>query len=105
MRYPTRTQPQGLWRIGLWRIGLTLALAVPAWCQTAPITIRATTMLDGKGAARRNVRIVIQGSKIVRVEPAGTGPVSYDLSGLTLMPGWIDTHVHIGGHFNKQGRA
>ena len=27
-----------------------------------------------------------------------------DLSGLTVMPGWIDTHVHITWYFNKEGR-
>ncbi|HUK19151.1 MAG TPA: amidohydrolase family protein [Bryobacteraceae bacterium] len=71
----------------------------------AQITVRASTMLDGKGAVRRNVRVTIDGSKIVRVEADSKGPVSYDLTGLTLMPGWIDTHVHVNGHFNKDGRA
>jgi imidazolonepropionase-like amidohydrolase len=27
-----------------------------------------------------------------------------DLSGLTVMPGWIDTHVHATWFFNKDGR-
>src|SRR5258708_3124018 len=69
------------------------------------ITIRAATMLDGRGGIHKNVRLTIEGPKITRVEPAGNGPVTYDLGSLTLMPGWIDTHVHINGHFNKQGRA
>ena len=83
---------------------LLLLLALPL-AAPAQVTIRATTVLDGKGAVLRNVRIIVQGSKIARVEPAGSGAVSYDLSGLTVMPGWIDTHVHINGHFNQQGRA
>jgi imidazolonepropionase-like amidohydrolase len=82
---------------------LILSFAVTLCGQT--ITIRAGTMLDGKGGIQRNVRLTVQGSKIVRVDPGGTGPVNYDLSNLTLMPGWIDTHVHLNGHFNKQGRA
>jgi imidazolonepropionase-like amidohydrolase len=86
-------------------LGVAFSLAMCARAQNTPITIRASTVLDGKGATLRNVRIVIEGARIVRVEPAGTGPASYDLSGLTVMPGWIDTHVHINGHFNKQGRA
>jgi len=77
------------------------ALALPA--QT--VTIRAGTLLDGKGGVQKNVRLTIQGSKIVRVEPGGSGPLSYDLGSFTVMPGWIDTHVHINGHFNRQGRA
>jgi imidazolonepropionase-like amidohydrolase len=71
----------------------------------AQITVRASTMLDGKGGVRRHVRLTIEGSKIVRVDADSKGPVSYDLTGLTLMPGWIDTHVHVNGHFNKDGRA
>jgi imidazolonepropionase-like amidohydrolase len=31
--------------------------------------------------------------------------VSYDLSQLTLLPGLIDTHVHMNTHFGKNGRA
>ena len=81
-----------------------LALAIFARGQNA-VAIRASTMLDGRGATLKNVRVVIQGSKIAGIDPGGSGAVTYDLSGLTLMPGWIDTHVHINGHFNRQGRA
>lgn len=81
----------------------TLALAAGGTAQTS--TIHARTMLDGRGGVRHNVRLTIEGSKIIRVEPGGNGPVTYDLGSLTLMPGWIDTHVHINGHFNRQGRA
>jgi imidazolonepropionase-like amidohydrolase len=89
---------------GLWRIVSVFAVAAFGWAQ-APVTIRAGTVLDGRGGIQRNVKVTIDGSKILRVEPGGAGPVIYDLSGLTLMPGWIDTHVHINGHFNKAGRA
>ena len=30
--------------------------------------------------------------------------MTYDLSKYTLLPGFIDTHVHIGWHFGKDGR-
>src|SRR5262245_56115068 len=82
---------------------LILSFSVALCGQT--ITIRAGTMLDGKGGIQRNVRLTIQGTKIMRVEPGATGAADYDLSGLTLMPGWIDTHIHLNGHFNRQGRA
>jgi imidazolonepropionase-like amidohydrolase len=80
------------------------------WCSLgaalhAQITLRASTMLDGRGAVRHNVRLTIEGSKIARVDADTGGAVSYDLTGLTLMPGWIDTHVHINSHLNKDGRA
>ena len=32
------------------------------------------------------------------------GAVTYDLSDLTVMPGWIDTHVHLTNHFDADGR-
>ena len=66
--------------------------------QTPPthkqIVIAASTVLDGKGGVLRNTRIVIEGSKIVRIDP-NAAPVNYDLRGLTVLPGWIDAHVHI----------
>ena len=34
-----------------------------------------------------------------------TGAATYDLRGLTLLPGLIDTHVHLDTHFGKDGRA
>jgi imidazolonepropionase-like amidohydrolase len=32
---------------------------------------------------------------------AAIGKADYDLRGLTLMPGWIDTHVHLDWHFDR----
>ncbi len=68
-----------------------------------PVAIRTTTLLDGKGRVLKNKEIVVEGSRIARVADA-KGRATYDLSGLTVMPGWIDTHVHLGWHFNKEGR-
>src|SRR2546421_1902616 len=48
-----------------------------------------------------NTRIVIEGSKIVAIDPKA-GPVDYDLRGLTVMPGWIDAHVHLTWIFGKR---
>ena len=67
------------------------------------IVIAASTLLDGKGHVMRNTRIVIEGSKIVAIDPKAT-PVNYDLRGLTVMPGWIDAHVHITWSFGKDGK-
>ena len=68
-----------------------------------PIIIKTTTLLDGKGHVLKSKEIVIDGSRISRVSDAKSRP-TYDLSGLTVMPGWIDTHVHLGWHFNKENR-
>ena len=67
------------------------------------IVIAASTVLDGKGRVLRNTRIVIEGSKIVAINPKA-GPIDYDLRGLTVLPGWIDSHVHITWSFDKNGK-
>jgi len=67
------------------------------------IIIAASTILDGKGGVLHDTRIVIEGSKIVRIDP-NAGPVTYDLRGLTVLPGWIDGHVHISWSFGPDGR-
>ncbi len=54
------------------------------------IVIAASTVLDGKGHVLRDMRIVIEGSKIVAIETKTdpkVGPVDYDLRGLTVLPG------------------
>jgi hypothetical protein len=61
-------------------------------------------VLDGKGKSLKNVRITIEGSKIVVVNPDVEGRVDYDLRGLTVLPGWIDAHVHITWIFGKDGK-
>lgn len=82
----------------------TVSLSL-VFAQGVPISIQTGTLLDGKGGTLRNARIVVDGSKISKVEQGGSGTVTYDLRGLTVMPGWIDTHVHIGWHFNREDRA
>ena len=47
--------------------------------------------------------IRIEGGKIVSVGPS-QGAVTYDLSSATVMPGFIDTHVHVDWHFGPDGK-
>ncbi len=83
---------------------LLLASAQIAAAQQA-ITIRAGTLIDGHGGIRRQVDVVVQGSRIARIAPAGRTAPTYEFSRLTLLPGLIDTHVHLESHFGKDGRA
>ena len=76
----------------------------PAPGQSVTTTIRAGTVLDGRGGTVRNQTIVIEGARIARLEPAGK-TATYDLGRLTVLPGGIDTHVHITSHFDANGRA
>jgi imidazolonepropionase-like amidohydrolase len=78
-------------------------LAQQSPTQTKRTVIAAGTLLDGKGHALRDTRIVVEGSKIVAID-SKAGPVDYDLSGLTVLPGWIDSHVHITWSFGPDGK-
>lgn len=73
--------------------------------QTHPkrIVIAASTLLDGKGHVLHDTRVVIEGSKIVAIDPKAE-PVAYDLRGMTVLPGWIDAHVHLTWIFGKDGK-
>ena len=70
-----------------------------------PVIIRAGLLIDGTGATKRDVNIVIDGSRIQSIAGGAARNVTYDLSRVTILPGLIDTHVHITAHFNKDGRA
>lgn len=67
------------------------------------IVIAASTVLDGKGIVLRNTRIVTEGARIVAIDPKAR-PVDYDLRGMTVLPGWIDAHVHIASSFDEDGK-
>ena len=85
----------------------TCILPQPAHAQTPAqpkrIVIAASTVLDGKGHVLHNTRIVIEGAKIVAIDPKA-GPVDYDLRGLTVLPGWIDAHAHVTWSFGPDGK-
>src|SRR5262245_31515699 len=70
-----------------------------------PITIYAHQVLDGLGHVYKNSTVEIQGSKIVKIHPGKMAGVTFDLGSSTIMPGIIDTHVHISWHFDEDGRA
>jgi imidazolonepropionase-like amidohydrolase len=69
------------------------------------VTIRAGTVLDGKGGVQRNAVVAVEGTRIAKVGNGAAETVTYDFPRLTVMPGMIDAHVHIGAHFGKDGRA
>jgi len=85
-------------------ISAFLLATMPAvFAQQQPIVINAGTVLDGKGGVSKNVSITVAGHKIDRVG-ASAKNATYDLRNLTVLPGMIDTHVHIGWHFGPDGR-
>ncbi len=83
--------------------GLSQRISAQKSDQSKRIVIAASRVFDGKGRVLRNTRIVIEGSKIVALDSKAE-PVDYDLRGLTVMPGWIDAHVHITSSFGTDGK-
>jgi imidazolonepropionase-like amidohydrolase len=77
---------------------------LPTFLAAQTVVLRTTNLIDGKGHVLKNKDIVIAGSRISAVRDGAKGPAAYDLSGLTVMPGWIDTHAHLGWFFNKDNR-
>jgi imidazolonepropionase-like amidohydrolase len=86
-------------------IACAVAVTWTALTAQAPqtVTVRAGRLIDGRGQVTTNQTVTIRGSKIERVG-AETGTATHDLRTLTLLPGFIDTHVHIGWHFGPDGR-
>lgn len=68
-----------------------------------PVVIQADRVFDGRGTVLRDTRIVIERGKIT-APGSSSATATYDLRGYTVLPGWIDTHVHIGSHFARDGR-
>jgi imidazolonepropionase-like amidohydrolase len=68
------------------------------------VVLRAERLLDGAGNVLENRTVVVEGGKIREVA-GGTGAADYVLSGLTVLPGLIDTHVHIASHFDPDDRV
>jgi imidazolonepropionase-like amidohydrolase len=83
-------------------VGLSISAPQPPQPGNA-VTLRAARLIDGRGQVTANQTVSVRGSKIDQVG-SSTGNVTYDLGNLTLLPGFIDTHVHIGWHFGPDGR-
>ncbi|MEE2792555.1 MAG: amidohydrolase family protein, partial [Acidobacteriota bacterium] len=68
--------------------------------------IRAVHILTGRGGVLENRDLVVRDGRISAIVPRGTGVGDriYDLHALTVLPGYIDTHVHIGNHFDDNGK-
>jgi imidazolonepropionase-like amidohydrolase len=90
-------------RIAFARVDLLdQAMKTPASAKRT--VVAAGTLLDGQGHVLHDARIVVEGSKIVAINSQAT-PIEYDLRGLSVLPGWIDSHVHIAWSLGKDGKS
>jgi imidazolonepropionase-like amidohydrolase len=107
-------KPRGLHLAGLSLAGLHLtalhltgaSLGAQPSGSPRPLIVRVARVIDGTGAALGRREVVIEGTRIVAVRPA-VGPLpagGIDLGPRTLLPGLIDTHVHLGWYITAVGR-
>jgi len=68
------------------------------------LTLLAGHLIDGKGGEAGISRVVVENGSILSILP-GSGPADIDLSCCTLLPGIVDTHVHISWHFDADGKS
>ena len=93
---------------GLMRHLLVLCLSLPTLCSAQSFVVLTSRVLDGKGAVLENQEITIENGVIQKLAPIGRNATAgrvYDLRGLTVTPGWIDTHVHLGWHYGTDGKS
>src|SRR5688500_13112415 len=86
---------------------LLLPASLPAQA-TSVVVIRAARMLDvSTGRILGNTVVLVHGERIVGVNPATVpaGARTLDLGDVTLLPGFIDLHTHLGGEISEIGRA
>ena len=91
---------------------LLLSLSALAAAQSAPLSAAqaadgpaatlysGATIVDGTGApARADQDLLVKGERIVAIGPRGTlpadGATRIDVSGRTIIPGLVDSHVHL----------
>lgn len=67
--------------------------------------LRTDVLLDGRGEVLRNQDIIVRDGRIAEIANRSTARrASVQLSQLTVLPGLIDTHVHLGWHFDPNGK-
>lgn len=88
------------------RLLLAAAAFIPQvmLAQSNPIVIKADRIVDGRGHVIQGGSVVVDGAKISKVNTNAPAAATYDLKGLTLLPGLIDAHSHLNWYFNNQGK-
>jgi imidazolonepropionase-like amidohydrolase len=83
---------------------LCIACLVPAAAQAEVLVLKAAAFIDVDASRRiAPAVVVVDGAKIAAINPASTPPGArvVELPGLTLLPGFIDMHVHLGSDLGE----
>ena len=91
-------------RVGLLGIShVLLGVATPLAAQTV---IHAGSLIDVESAeVLREQSIVVADGRVLRIESGYiSGAEVINLKTATVMPGWLDMHVHIAGENSPNGR-
>jgi imidazolonepropionase-like amidohydrolase len=90
-------------------VGGVLALAAASTALAGDVVIHAGTLIDGIGTApRHQMSILIHDDRIVAVQPGYATPAGVevvDLTSQTVLPGFIDCHVHISAKLPSSANA
>jgi imidazolonepropionase-like amidohydrolase len=78
----------------------TVLIFAAASLAPARTLLHCGTLIDGRAdAPRKEVTVIVDGEKIVAVQPGFVAPAAgdqvVDLKNATVTPGWIDCHVHL----------
>ncbi len=70
------------------------------------VTLTADRVFDGRGGVFEGYGVTVRDGRIVAVGPVAElpGGERRDFPGGSLLPGFIDTHVHLDWHFDETGR-
>lgn len=66
--------------------------------------LRGASVIDGTGRPARRADVLVEGERIVAVSDGlSASSAVIDATGLTLLPGFIDAHVHVAGSVREFG--
>lgn len=71
------------------------------------LVVSASRVLDGRGGVLEDHGVVVEGARIAAVVAETALPADarrLHFEGGTILPGLIDTHVHLGWHFGPDGK-
>ena len=86
------------------RVFLCIVLFARAVAGQASVVLLTDQALDGRGGVLRGAHIAVENGRITSLNAPANG-ATIDLRGYTVLPGWIDTHVHLESHFDRNGNV